>query len=1220
MAAPLALGLLKILKAGGVAAGKTAIAGGTKGAIKASAKGAIKNTIKKKALGAAKNKFLKSNRKKVSKDKLLNTTSTGLVKYSKDKLKEGSSSSIIKRPNFGFIKQTNNLNSEELKDKKNSFDSILKVLDDIKNSLKNIESSIQFEIKSIESGLKNKRKELFKQKSAETESKLEENEKDKEEDDVEKEKAQPPSLFDRIFNYFSNILIGSLLNWGLNYLPQITEAFNAVIDAFENPLKRLKFSLITLTTVFPRFTRRVLSFSKKIFFGSAKFIGKLIFKAASLVKNLFTKAGKAIFNLIKEPLKRLLGPGATNLLKGIGQGVGSIFKKGAKGALTRTAAAVGGKGVAKAVSGTANAISKTAPAIFKRLKTFSKVFKRVPIIGALIGIGIDLAMGEPLDRAIVGAAGASLGAALGGLIGQGVIPIPVFGAAVGGFVGSAVGDWAAKSFYEYLKSKTSEAESEVKTMQGGGSTDKKIKTTRETSVVKREFIERKTQNIPQYRRSAPLDSNLVKESKEKVLSGENSSKRFVRVSNAFRSIPLVGELMNLGIAIGMGKRIAENDSRIAANQIANSIGNAIKNKKISGVDPRLAETISIGLSSWARKEILDQIRKKQSDFDIKQSDRDRQRGAGGRRRGGSQTPLEPSETVTGGNADFWTLAAIASLESGNPQGQADIAQSIYNRVASRSNFGQGNNHTIKGHVLAPGQYQPVRETRGGYGTWSRIVDKESAIQVLSSHPRGRNAAQMIERASANIKNPQLQKNAAEWVGGRTDFAVPSAANKYPGGLGFKTRHNHLFGWYVGPGSIAYGSTNPGPAIAPVLGDIVVMSSASSSEPNLLAPSSSSPQPSDGTTGSRIRGRRGRRSSSGGSGKKNKTIYLHWNAGNSNDAPSNYHTSILGSGAIRRITSYDNHNVSHTEKRNSNAIGISVSGMAGASPNNFGRQPIKPIQYQKMAEEAARVAKSWGWSAADIKLSNIMTHAEAGSNKDGRKPHDNYGPVSWGGSGERWDLFKLYQGDPDGSGGDKIRSLIKQKMGGSLTESSDDTTEYSSPTTNESHSHTDDSEDSSSQSNELPNFDKSKMWFIKGDKSNPRNKGFLNLNNTKSSETPKGGMGGGNSYIPSRKSSSSSTKVNNISKNYNFDVAKLNTLEYNMNVNNIISPTSKINIKPLNIKTSYEESGSTTIILMPPPQNTNSQIQTISGRQKIIPVIKNKEDNSFYKQMLTRALY
>jgi hypothetical protein len=163
--------------------------------------------------------------------------------------------------------------------------------------------------------------------------------------------------------------------------------------------------------------------------------------------------------------------------------------------------------------------------------------------------------------------------------------------------------------------------------------------------------------------------------------------------------------------------------------------------------------------------------------------------------------------------------------------------------------------------------------------------------------------------------------------------------------------------------------------------------------------------------------------------KDKKIYLHWNAGSPSSAPTNYHTSILGSGEIRRVTPYDNDRVPHTEKRNSNAIGISVSGMAGASENNFGSYAIKPLQYQKMAEEVAQVAKSMGWTSGNINIKNVMTHAEAGSNKDGRRPHDNYGPKVWGGTGERWDLFKLYQQDADGSGGDKIRNMIIQKMQG-----------------------------------------------------------------------------------------------------------------------------------------------------------------------------------------------
>jgi hypothetical protein len=53
----------------------------------------------------------------------------------------------------------------------------------------------------------------------------------------------------------------------------------------------------------------------------------------------------------------------------------------------------------------------------------------------------------------------------------------------------------------------------------------------------------------------------------------------------------------------------------------------------------------------------------------------------------------------------------------------------------------------------------------------------------------------------------------------------------------------------------------------------------------------------------------------------------------------------------------------------------------------------------------------------------MTHAEAASNRDGRLMHDNYGPVAWGGTGERWDFMQLRKGGP-ADGGEELRRRIR----------------------------------------------------------------------------------------------------------------------------------------------------------------------------------------------------
>lgn len=172
-------------------------------------------------------------------------------------------------------------------------------------------------------------------------------------------------------------------------------------------------------------------------------------------------------------------------------------------------------------------------------------------------------------------------------------------------------------------------------------------------------------------------------------------------------------------------------------------------------------------------------------------------------------PDPTGKIIQGGDADFWSLAAVASLENGNPEGQADVAQAVYNRVAS----GAYGVKTIKDAVLSPKQFQPTRE--GDASLWAAIKDRASAIAAVNSNPNGKGRAEkIVDGAATNITNPSLQKSATEFIGGRTDFAVPSSAEKYPGGFGYITRHGHLFGWYVGSGAVAYGKTNPGPSPIP----------------------------------------------------------------------------------------------------------------------------------------------------------------------------------------------------------------------------------------------------------------------------------------------------------------------------------------------------------------------------------------------------------------------
>ena len=170
---------------------------------------------------------------------------------------------------------------------------------------------------------------------------------------------------------------------------------------------------------------------------------------------------------------------------------------------------------------------------------------------------------------------------------------------------------------------------------------------------------------------------------------------------------------------------------------------------------------------------------------------------------------------------------------------------------------------------------------------------------------------------------------------------------------------------------------------------------------------------------------------GPTGKPGK-IYLHWTAGGWNSTGGGYHAIIRGDGSLLKKLDYSQKG-SHTESRNTGSVGLSVAAMIQdpKAPGGHREWP-KPVQLETLTTEAARIAKAWGWTSSDIKLQNIMTHGEAGSGRDGwlpavsEKPY-NYGPKVWGGDGSRWDLDKLTPGEAIGSGGPKLRQMIKSKM-------------------------------------------------------------------------------------------------------------------------------------------------------------------------------------------------
>ena len=126
---------------------------------------------------------------------------------------------------------------------------------------------------------------------------------------------------------------------------------------------------------------------------------------------------------------------------------------------------------------------------------------------------------------------------------------------------------------------------------------------------------------------------------------------------------------------------------------------------------------------------------------------------------------QPGPT-TGGGQDLYTLATISGLESGYAQGQADVAQSIYNRMKKS---GKG----VVDVTTSPGQYQPFfGKGAGGIDPASKNIktfDDAVKYRMKKTGENRETAERSILSTISSIQDPNKQASARQFVGTRTSF-------------------------------------------------------------------------------------------------------------------------------------------------------------------------------------------------------------------------------------------------------------------------------------------------------------------------------------------------------------------------------------------------------------------------------------------------------------------
>ena len=131
--------------------------------------------------------------------------------------------------------------------------------------------------------------------------------------------------------------------------------------------------------------------------------------------------------------------------------------------------------------------------------------------------------------------------------------------------------------------------------------------------------------------------------------------------------------------------------------------------------------------------------------------------------------------------------------------------------------------------------------------------------------------------------------------------------------------------------------------------------------------------------------------------RNPKVYLHWSAGRYDSVFDDYHINITGAGKIFVTTNDLSEIKSHTWRRNTGSIGISLCCAYNATTNDLGEYAPTNIQIETIAKVIDVVATGL-WLT--INKEHVLTHGEAADNEDGIWCHDPYGPKN---GCERWDL-------------------------------------------------------------------------------------------------------------------------------------------------------------------------------------------------------------------------
>lgn len=506
--------------------------------------------------------------------------------------------------------------------------------------------------------------------------------------------------------------------------------------------------------------------------------GKLFKDLGFVIKN----SGK-ILDVFTSFRKAGIKEGSEKLLQTLPK-TAEVFKRGLTRGITRGLLKVFGKGGVRLLSKIFGpAFRAVKNIILGPIKAFAKTtVKGIPIVGPLLDLGINLALGDPIDKAIVKAAGSALGMGLGALVGS-AFPGP--GTIVGGALGGLLGDWAADKLYGWVKGLFNKKEENTPQLAVGGIV------TQPTKAIIGEAGPEAVIPLPQLFSGSIFSAPLAVLASS-LIGGINAVLFSMgAVGNTIRPFaqqlfaPFVRDfgIKRFTFSSKLGNTVidaATLTTKASAKEGDDKKLNDIvgKNKKVNLLGDKKSDKKFRYNAGNSIRELLADIFNNIINLDFNSGTTTPGGGGGG---GGADQALTAAEldAIKASSADKRAAAHLATLEASAPQHVADVYQVILNRAAGQSGG-------IPSVITAKEQFSPysaaiyggsadgaASKKYGGLGLTKKelfdLAGKPDGIQQLTNRFQAGNPKVAAQVLSDFEKNGPLSQNAKKFVGGSQYF-------------------------------------------------------------------------------------------------------------------------------------------------------------------------------------------------------------------------------------------------------------------------------------------------------------------------------------------------------------------------------------------------------------------------------------------------------------------